>query len=106
MNKLEENGMVAVVYSPGYGAGWSSWNDPEYAEFLTMDGHLARLVLDKKFDEIKTYLDEKFGEDMIYIGGCQQLKIEWVQKGSQFEITSYDGLESVHVIGNRVYLTT
>lgn len=26
MQKLEVNGKVTVVYSPGFGAGWSTWN--------------------------------------------------------------------------------
>lgn len=26
MDKVIRDGMVAVIYSPGYGAGWSSWN--------------------------------------------------------------------------------
>ena len=26
MNKLIKNGKVAVLYSPGFGAGWFTWN--------------------------------------------------------------------------------
>ena len=26
MNKVIRDGKVAVLYSPGYGAGWYSWN--------------------------------------------------------------------------------
>ena len=36
MNKIEKDGNVAVLYSPGYGAGWSTWNDDKYQEMLWM----------------------------------------------------------------------
>jgi len=30
MTKYIRDGKVAVLYSPGFGAGWSTWNDDEY----------------------------------------------------------------------------
>ena len=33
MKKIIKNGKVAVLYSPGFGAGWFSWNT-EYKELL------------------------------------------------------------------------
>ena len=29
MTKCIRDGKVAILYSPGYGAGWSTWNDLE-----------------------------------------------------------------------------
>jgi hypothetical protein len=28
IDKAINDGMVAILYSPGFGAGWSSWNQP------------------------------------------------------------------------------
>ena len=30
MNKVRKGGKVAVLYSPGFGAGWSTWASDEY----------------------------------------------------------------------------
>ena len=40
----------------------------------------------------------------VYIGGADHLVVEWLPKGTQFEIEEYDGWETLHVIGSRVYM--
>ena len=35
MKKLERNGKIAILYSPEYGAGWSTWNNHEELIFNT-----------------------------------------------------------------------
>ena len=32
MKKVIENGQVAVIYSPGFGAGWYTWNQGRFPE--------------------------------------------------------------------------
>ena len=34
VEKLERDGKVAILYSPGYGAGWSTWNDDNDGEYF------------------------------------------------------------------------
>jgi hypothetical protein len=46
MNKLIRDGLVAVLYSPGFGAGWYSWNS-EHPEIL-FDPALVELVEQEK----------------------------------------------------------
>ncbi len=41
MEKIEKDGKVAVLYSPGFCAGWSTWADCDQKEALCMD---ARIV--------------------------------------------------------------
>jgi len=101
MEKVEKNGKVAVLYSPGYGAGWSTWNS-EHAEVLCMDADIVSAVLDGDNARAAAIAAEKCPG--IYIGGSEDLKVEWVEKGSAFEIEEYDGNESVHVMGDRTYL--
>lgn len=45
MDKIERDGKVAVLYSPGYGAGWSTWADARYSETLCMDARIVGPVL-------------------------------------------------------------
>ena len=39
----------------------------------------------------------------IYTGGSSTLKVEWVEKGTVFEIREYDGSESLNIIGSQSY---
>jgi len=41
MNKVIVDGKVAVLYSPGYGAGWFSWHN---VEELIYDPEVVKLV--------------------------------------------------------------
>ena len=49
MEKVIENGQVAVIYSPGFGAGWYTWNQSRFPELndgtaLLFDPILVDLV--------------------------------------------------------------
>lgn len=106
MNKIEKDGEIAVLYSPGYGAGWSTWNKGEFEERLLMDAEIVQAVLDEaEPEDIEAIVERLFGEDEIYTGGVHQLQIKWIPKGCQFEVTEYDGSESIHIIGERQYFT-
>lgn len=108
MNKIEKDGDIAVLYSPGFGAGWSTWNTEtrEIQERLLMDAEIVQDVLDgAKPEDIEAIVERIFGKDVIYTGGVHQLHVEWIPKGCQFEINEYDGSESIHVIGDRQYFT-
>lgn len=92
MNKLIKNGKVAVLYSPGFGAGWSTWN-AEYPEIL-FDPEIAQLVIDKRpTSAIIAYAESKYPNG--YFGGARDLTVEWVQEGTSFYIHEYDGSEDV-----------
>ena len=90
MEKVVRDGKVAVLYSPGYGAGWSSWNskemlfDPETVLWVE-GGKIGDCPYGKKHPDV-------------YMGGAENLKIEWLPEGTAFEIIEYDGHESVRVI--------
>lgn len=93
-----ENGvtMVAVLYSPGYGSGWYTWNT-DYPE-LIYDTHVVGWVLDGKQEygknELESYLYNIY--ENIYIGsGFDDLVVEWVPVGTKFIIMEYDGAEHV-----------
>ena len=93
MYKLSENGKVAVLYSPEFGAGWYTWNQ-EHPEIL-FDPAMVKLVEKGQYDELATYVELKYPG--IYTGGMSNLKVEWIKEGSQFRVVEYDGSESIEV---------
>jgi hypothetical protein len=92
IEKYEKDGMVAVLYSPGYGAGWYSRNE---CEALLFDKELA-IAVENKDKEAVLKRAEQLSPGS-YFGGADDLKIYWVNKGDEFRITEYDGSESVEI---------
>ncbi len=102
MNKLVKDGKVAVLYSPGFGAGWYSWHQREE---LVFDPALVELVLRQaNKEEIEKYCKATYGEN-VYLGGAYQLEVEWIPEGSAFEIREYDGAEWVETKDSITWLT-
>ena len=93
MRKLIENGKVAVLYSPEFGAGWYTWNQA-YPELL-FDPAMVKLVEKGQYDELATYVELKYPG--IFTGGLGQLQVEWIEEGKKFRVVEYDGSESIEV---------
>jgi hypothetical protein len=96
MEKVIRDGKVAVLYSPGYGGGWSSWNHrPE----LVFHPRLVQWVEDGKKEDIKLLVKEIFGQDTyICTTGAENLEIQWIPQGTIFEITVFDGYEEIRYL--------
>jgi hypothetical protein len=94
IEKLERNGHVAVLYSPSFGAGWSTWSGDTRMIFCP---RLALSVLGESGEDRHVVASEQFPG--AYPGGVSDLHVSWVPKGSRFEIEEYDGSESVRVFG-------
>lgn len=93
MEKIIRDGMVAVAVSPGFGAGWSTWNkvDP-------MDARFNQLFLDGKYEEAADLCQEL---DLGYGGGSARrgdVEIRWIPVGTRFVIQEYDGAEDLMTI--------
>lgn len=95
MTKCIRDGLVAVLYSPGYGAGWSTWNGDKYREFLLHDEKLVDLVETNQHSKIEDYVKSVYSDEYVCVLGADQLRVEWVYPGTQFLITDYDGSESI-----------
>ncbi|MDE2425653.1 MAG: hypothetical protein KGO96_07085 [Elusimicrobia bacterium] len=95
MDKVERNGKIAVLISPGFGAGWITWNS-EYPECL-FDPEIVEMVEKKEHDKIGDFARSKYGNDF-YPGGGYQLQIVWLDKGTKFRVEEYDGSESVTLV--------
>jgi len=94
VEKFIRDGKVAVIYSPGYGAGWSTWNKRE-AEKLMFDKKIVIAVLEGNHKEIKKIAKEFFPDDYISEREIECLKIAWLEPGEKFFIKEYDGAESI-----------
>lgn len=97
-----EDGCVGVLYAPGYGAGWSTWNydHPD----IMFDASIVHMV-----EEMNKCESDEAREEMLhsilnycakeyeggYFGGADDLVVCWMPKGTLFKINEYDGSESI-----------
>ena len=100
MGKVIRDGKVAVLYSPGFGAGWYTWNSG-VAE-LVFDSIIVNAILEGDKQKAKERAEEIYPDG--YFGGIDDLVVGWVPAGEAFEITEYDGSESLIIIGEQSYL--
>ncbi len=102
MEKMIVDGKVAVLYSPGFGAGWSTWNSSD-AEGLCFDSRIIEHVIKEDYEKVEEITEQLYPGT--YTGGARQLDVVWLPVGTQFEITEYDGSESVEILSEKRYLT-
>ena len=107
MEKVIRDGKVAVLYSPGFGAGWYTWHDMEE---LIYHPKLVEMVENNQHEEItEAFIAELLGiideDDMPYISCVEDLVIQWLPVGTEFMIEEYDGNESIRLKEATVWLT-
>ena len=91
MQKKTVDGLVAVLYSPDFGAGWYTWHN--IAELL-FDPKVVEMVMDKtSVETIELYCRTVYGDH--YYGGAGDLTVAWVPPGTEFLIDDYDGAETI-----------
>ena len=106
MEKVIRDGMVAVLYSPGHGAGWYSWQhtDEEGIEAVLFDPDVVAWVEGGKVGPVPD-MQAKHDFGYFYDGGADDLMIEWVPVGAKFRIREYDGYESLILESEEVWIT-
>lgn len=93
------DGNVAVMYRPAFGIGWSTQDaDPEQSKFMALNGGLARLVEAKDWQGVESLVNSKYPN--VHCSDLQALRIEWIKKGTLFEITEFDGCEKIRIRSN------
>lgn len=86
--------MREFLISPGFGAGWSTWNRP--TNFFLFDEGLIKLAKEKASEtKVKKYLKEK-GFDG-YTGGWEDVEVRTLNDHDKFIVEEYDGSESIRV---------
>lgn len=96
-DKYIKDGKVGVLYSPGYGVGWSTWANDDQAEFLCMDKTLVEMALAGESEgRVEDYLASKdLPEAFMLVLGWRQIVVEWVEAGMLFRVDEYEGNESL-----------
>jgi len=100
MEKLIQDGKVAVLHSKDWGTPWATW----YPETM-FDGQLIELFLEwqshpldslEEFmvaDRAYFYLQDKHPE--VTFRGFGDLTVTWLPEGQEFIIREYDGVEII-----------
>lgn len=94
---------VEVLVSSGFGAGWSTWNEPE----LAYDKRIVDLF--KKYGPNITSEQEEtivkairaMGYVTPYMGGWEDIHIEVVPCALYWRIDEYDGAETLEIFDSR-----
>lgn len=100
MEKVIKDGKVGVLVSPGFGAGFLTWGAPIEAIF---NPTLIGLVENKKWQEAIDFVEETW--DSIYTGGVEDLEVVWISEGTKFQITEYDGSETLELLDDINWVT-
>lgn len=90
MEKVIRNGQVGVLVSSGFGAGFYTWGAPLEAIF---NPTLIDLIENEKRQEAIDFV-EKTWEDLS-TGGVRNMRVVWIDEGTEFHIDEYDGSESI-----------
>ena len=99
MNKVVIDGKVAVLYSPGFGGGWSTWSDGN--NDMIFDSVIVDAVENSlPFGRIQEYMEATYPN--AYCGAYSDLEIRWIEEGTNFKIDEHDGSESI-VIEDKDY---
>ena len=106
--KLIRDGEVAVLYSPGYGAGWSTWchEDQQIRLDMLFDPQIADIVGRGAADwreQAEAIALVKYPE--AYIGGLADLQVRWLPVGTQVRVLEYDGHESIEIESEIAWIT-
>ena len=107
--KLVRDGQVAVLISPGFGAGWSTWADPDYQPQILFDPWIVDVLLSDQYNRkekiniILAHCNLKYPD--MYTGGVKDLQVEWVPRGTQFRVVEYDGNETLEILDQQPWIT-
>ena len=94
------DGKVAVLVSPGYGAGWSTELAEKEALF---DPTLVDLVLASKWDAALKYAKDTYPS--CYNFAVENLVVFWVPVGTEFRICEQEGYEYIELKEKVTWIT-
>ena len=95
--RVTRDGMVAVLVSGGFGAGWSSWGGGEEEVLLFHPLLVEAKEKRLSWSKVEVILAE-MGHPHVYMGGWGDVEIEWLPVGTRFDIEEYDGSETLRII--------
>ena len=100
MDKVVNDGMVAIIIAPTYGSGWFTWYgkeemlyDPVVVDLIQKNNNPDLWDHNEIHDQFTDHIKEKYGIDDYF--NIDDLALEWVEEGEEFFVDEYDGAESV-----------
>ena len=89
---------MKILISPGFGAGWSTWEHPNMAFDRVLIEAFERGITLGEMEQlcIERGYTSPYG-DPPYMGGFKQLEVREIPSGTLFKIREYDGSEFVEV---------
>lgn len=116
MKKEIRDGKVGVLYSPGYGAGWFTWNScHDGGKDILYDPSIIYMVeemqknwgdanhVESWISNIVDYCKDKYPD--VYTGGVDGLIVAWLPEGTEFYVDEYDGSETLVLKEDPIWLT-
>lgn len=91
--KVIRDGKVAVLVSPRFGAGWSTWAG-KHAKLCLFDRRFVEAA-ELGVTDIDAIAAAVTGDESMYTGGWCGVKIMWLPVGTAFTVEEYDGSESL-----------
>ena len=101
--RVYRNGQVAVLVSPGHGAGWSTWGGTNATAMLFCPALVLAILDGQSGEALQKIADQEFPDE--YAGGIKGITVGWVTAGSPFRIEEYDGSESLVTPGEGYWVT-
>ncbi len=93
---IRDDGKVGVLLSPGYGAGWSTW-DRQNSEFLCLDKQLITMILEEDYTGAAKRVQDVTKSETVEEDDLRCLVVDYVPQGVLFRINEYDGHETVEL---------
>ncbi|KAI4179101.1 MAG: hypothetical protein LQ346_007277 [Caloplaca aetnensis] len=111
---VNDEGKVAVMYSPGFGGGWSSYewcysDNPKEQEIRAFDKDIVEAVLEEDYKLAASLANLKASgvdkEDNGYLeSAARKVQIGWLNPGEEMNIDEYDGNETIIFKQNAVWM--
>lgn len=119
VEKVIRDDNVAVLISPGFGAGWTTWNNNHpLVEQMLYDSDIVNRILEWEKNDgnnwnqcvmrLKEIADAKYNQDpddYFFGNGLEDVEVVWVKKGRKFIINEYDGSESIQFLDATNWIT-
>lgn len=93
---INGDGQVAVLYSPGYGAGWYTWNYEDKHKGLLFDKEIVQAIIDDDYCTAIDIAERKYPGCCVL--GIENVVIEWLEPGTVFEVKEHDGYERIDIL--------
>lgn len=88
---------MKVLISRGYGAGWSTWNNPALASDARIVEAFENGITEEEMEQLCKELGITDVYGSVYMGGFDELEVVEIPAGALFKVQEYDGSEYIEI---------